>query len=84
MQQGGSLTVSAAVTVNGNSVAAGLGGPGSAGDSSGMPGSAFGTGMFLQGNGTLTFSPGAGQTQTVSDEIADQTGNGGTGANAGS
>jgi autotransporter-associated beta strand protein len=83
VQQGGSLTVSAAVTVNGNSVTAGAGGPGSAGDASGMPGSAFGTGMFLQGNGTLAFSPGTNQTQTISDGIADQTGSGGTGDNAG-
>jgi autotransporter-associated beta strand protein len=39
--------------------------------------------MFLQGSGTVTFSPGANQTQTVSDGIADQTGSGGTGGNAG-
>src|SRR5262249_27924107 len=40
--------------------------------------------MFLQGSGTLTFTPGAGQTQFISDGIADQTGSGGTGNNAGS
>jgi outer membrane autotransporter protein len=40
--------------------------------------------MFLQGNGTVTFQPGSGQTQTFADAIADQTGSGGTGLNAGS
>ena len=50
----------------------------------GTPGKAFGSGLFLQGNGSLALAPGAGQTQTISDVIADQTGVGGTGANAGS
>ena len=40
--------------------------------------------MFLQGNGTVTFDPGTGQTQTVSDVIADQTGSGSIGGNAAS
>ncbi|MCV2366456.1 autotransporter-associated beta strand repeat-containing protein, partial [Paucibacter sp. DJ1R-11] len=34
--------------------------------------------MFLQGNGSLSLAPGAGQTQTFADVIADQTGSGGT------
>jgi len=54
------------------------------GGKAGGAGSAFGAGMFLQGSGTLTFTPGAGQTQFISDSIADQTGSGGTGNNAGS
>ncbi|MFN5107113.1 MAG: autotransporter domain-containing protein [Bradyrhizobium sp.] len=78
VQGGGTLTVAGAFTVNGSSVSGGTGGVG-AGN-----GSAFGAGMFLQGNGTLTFNPAAGQNQIVSDVIADQTGSGGTGANAGS
>jgi autotransporter-associated beta strand protein len=78
VQDGGSLTFSGALTINGNSVTAGSGGAG-AGN-----GSAFGSGFFLNGNGTLTFAPSAAQTQTVSDVIADQTGSGGTGPNAGS
>jgi hypothetical protein len=49
----------------------------------GENGSAFGGGVFLQGDQTLTFAPGAGQTETVSGVIADQTGSGGTGSNAG-
>ena len=40
--------------------------------------------MFLQGSGTVNFAPGAGVVQTLSNGIADQTGSGGTGANAGS
>jgi autotransporter-associated beta strand protein len=79
VQQGGNLTLGGALTINGNSVTAGAGGPNGGGN-----GSAFGSGIFLQGNGTLSFAPGAGQTQTVSNVIADQTGSGGTGANAGS
>ncbi|MBN8535102.1 MAG: autotransporter domain-containing protein, partial [Rhizobiales bacterium] len=47
-------------------------------------GSAFGSGFFLHGNGALVFNPGTSETRTISDVIADQTGNGGTGANAGS
>ncbi|MCC8963468.1 autotransporter domain-containing protein, partial [Bradyrhizobium sp. Pear76] len=78
VQGGGTLNVAGTFTVNGNSVNGGTGGVG-AGN-----GSALGAGMFLQGNGTLTFNPAAGQNQTVSDVIADQTGSGGTGVNAGS
>ena len=35
------------------------------------------------GAGSLTFAPASGQTQTVSNAIADQTGSGGSGGNAG-
>jgi hypothetical protein len=52
--------------------------------SRGFDGSAFGSGLFLQGNGTVSFSPGQGELQSVADVIADQTGSGGTNANAGS
>ncbi|MEP7336775.1 MAG: putative Ig domain-containing protein [Acidobacteriota bacterium] len=50
----------------------------------GFDGSAFGSGLFLQGNGTVSFSPGQGESQTLSNVIADQTGSGGTNGNAGS
>lgn len=84
VQDGGGLTVNGTFTVNGNSVSGGTGGTGTIGGASGGNGSAFGSGLFLQGNGTLTFSTSVGQTQTISDAIADQTGLGGTGGNAGS
>jgi autotransporter-associated beta strand protein len=44
----------------------------------------LGSGLFLQGgNVSVIFAPGGGQTYVVSDVVADQTGSGGTGANAG-
>ncbi len=83
VQNGGTLTIDGTFTVNGNAVSGGTGGLGSGGGVSGGAGSAYGSGMFLQGNGTLTVSPASGETQTVSNVIADQTGSGGTGASAG-
>lgn len=78
---GGALNVDGTLSVSGNSVTAGAGGLGGA---NGTAGGAYGAGIFLSGNGTLVLNPGSGQTQTISDSIADQTGSGGTGANAGS
>lgn len=46
-------------------------------------GSAFGAGFFLQGNATVRFAPGAGQTVTVAEAIADQAGSGDTGGQPG-
>jgi autotransporter-associated beta strand protein len=86
VQRGGSLTLAGPQSESGGSVAGGA-----AGRSGASPGQGLGAGFFLQGSdannsgsGTLTFSPDAGQSQTVADVIADQTGVGGTGANAGS
>jgi uncharacterized repeat protein (TIGR01451 family) len=68
------------LTVNGNTV---TGGP--VLDVRAVAGSAFGSGIFLQGNGgPLTFTPGGAEAQSVANDIADQTGSGGTGTNAGS
>lgn len=78
VMEGGSLVVAGSFTVNGNSVAAGVSGGGSA-----ETGSAFGTGLFLQGDGTLDLSPAAGATHFIGDGIADQSGSGGTGSEAG-
>jgi uncharacterized protein with beta-barrel porin domain len=89
VQEGGSLTIAGAFNVNGGSVAGGVGGTGGNGfggvdnGTAGSGGSAFGAGIFLQGNGILNFQPGGGATQTLSDGIADQTGSGGTGVEAG-
>jgi len=71
VMEGGSLTLSGPLMVNSNSAAPGLG-------TGGNNGQAFGSGFFLQGNGTIAFAPGIGKTQTVSDVIADQSGSGGT------
>ncbi|VTU19932.1 Outer membrane protein IcsA autotransporter precursor [Variovorax sp. PBL-H6] len=80
VMDGGAITLGGNTQVRGSSVVAGEGGGGSS-----QAGSAFGSGIFMQGTGsTLAFVPGAGNTQTVADAIADQTGSGGTGANAGS
>ena len=37
-------------------------------------GSAAGSGLFLQGAGTLAFAPGFGATQTIADAITDEVG----------
>ncbi|MBN4669285.1 hypothetical protein HUS74_27315, partial [Pandoraea nosoerga] len=44
---------------------------------------AYGSGIFIQGNNNLSFAPGSGQTLTIANDIADQSGNGGIAANAG-
>ena len=80
VQEGGALIVSGPLSVSGNSVTAGARG---VGVQNGQAGSAFGSGIFIQGNNGITFSLGSGQTATVSDVITDQTGSGGTGGNAG-
>jgi autotransporter-associated beta strand protein len=69
VQQGGTLTVAGPFSINGNTVNGGLGG-----GAGGRNGSAFGTGMFMQGTGTLTFAPGSAQGQIISDVIADEKG----------
>jgi autotransporter-associated beta strand protein len=86
VQGGGTLTMTGAFTVSGNTVGGGAGGSGSGGSgtNNGASGSGVGSGIFLSGNGTITFAPAGGVTQTVSDAIVDQTGAGGTHANAGS
>src|SRR5262249_26161315 len=91
VREGGRLGVAGAPAIDRNTGTGGRGGSGGApqngnatAGTAGGAGSAFGAGMFLQGSGTLTFTPGAGQTQFISDGIADQTGSGGTGNNAGS
>jgi autotransporter-associated beta strand protein len=86
VQGGGTLTMAGSFTVSGNTVAGGAGGGGSGGSgtNNGASGSGAGSGLFLNANGTITLTPSAGQTQTINDAIVDQTGAGGTHANAGS
>jgi Hint domain len=83
---GGTLVVRAG-TLSGDAVAGGTGGAGDGSSpyngASGANGSAFGAGMFIRGNQAVTLSPGVGQTLTIGDAIADQSGSGGAGPNAG-
>jgi hypothetical protein len=72
VQQGASLTIESGAFSDG-SVLAGLGGGGGAGS-----GSALGSGIFLQGDETLTLTPTSGQTVTIGDVIADQAGSAGS------
>jgi autotransporter-associated beta strand protein len=79
VQQGGSLTIAGSLSVNGSTVTGGAAGLTSVGPGlTTTAGSAFGSGLFLNGNGTITFAPGTGQTQTFADVIADQNGSGGS------
>jgi plastocyanin len=71
VQQGGVLTISGGV------VGAGAIGGGAKG-TGGAAGSAYGSGLLIQGDTTVTLKSGA-----VSGVIADQSGSGGAGANAG-
>ncbi|TCK30362.1 autotransporter-associated beta strand protein [Ancylobacter aquaticus] len=89
VQDGGTLSVTGTLTLSDNTVGGGTGGSSRAGaggisGAAGANGGAAGAGLFLAGNGTLGLSSAAGETQTISDAITDQTGLGGTGANAGS
>jgi len=72
----------ASLTIEGGNLAAGsvTGGLGGGGAGNG---DAFGDGLFLQGNETITLAPTAGTVETISGVVADETGSGGTGANAG-
>jgi uncharacterized protein with beta-barrel porin domain len=79
--QGGSLTIGGqGSTATSDTVSGGAGGT-LGGFNNGQ---AFGKDIFLQGSGTLSVQPGSGNIQTINNSIADQTGSGGTGANAGS
>jgi autotransporter-associated beta strand protein len=54
-----------------------------AGGSGAADGAAYATGIFLQGNETITLSAAAGTTLTIDDQIADQTGAAGKAATPG-
>jgi autotransporter-associated beta strand protein len=78
VQQGGNLTLAGPLDISGNSVAGGTGGVERHGARA-PDGQGMGPGVFLQGNGSLALTPAAGQTQTISDVIVDQTGVAGSG-----
>ena len=76
VQQGGSLTIEGG-SLTGGTVTGGAG-AGNAGD-----GSALGSGIFLQGDQSITLAPPANQTMNIDDVIADQSGSGGIETTAG-
>ena len=76
VQQGGSLIVTGG-SLGLGAITGGTGGTGA------QSGSAYGSGIFLQGDQTLTLAPTLTDTITIVGDIADQTGSGGTGADAG-
>lgn len=83
---GGSIFVAdgGRLFIQGNSTLAGSALTGGTGSVGGTNGQIYGTGVFLQGNGgTLTFNPALANVQTYRDDIADQTGVGGIGPDAG-
>jgi len=87
VQQGGALIVTGSLAETAATASSGAAGTGG----SATGGSALGAGFFLQGSdasdggaGSVVFEPSAGQSETVDDAIADQTGSGGTSSNAGS
>jgi hypothetical protein len=72
--QGGSLTVDGGLLSEGTVAG---------GSSHAQSGGAYGSGIFLQGNETITLDAPANTALTVAGVIADQTGSGGAGATAG-
>ncbi len=90
VQQGGLLSIGAGVLGVGT-VTGGLGGVTVSHNSSyktltifGLAGAGLGSGLFIEGNQTVTLLPAFGKSLTITGNIADQTGNGGVGGNAGS
>ncbi|MGJ4929170.1 VCBS domain-containing protein [Bradyrhizobium sp. HKCCYLS2038] len=75
VQEGGHLIVGAG-SLSGGTVAGGAAGNLS---TAAQAGQALGSGIFIQGNQTVTFAPASGDDLAISDVIADQHGNGGTG-----
>ncbi len=64
----------ATLTINGGSLAGGKVTKGAGGAAGANPGSAYGAGIFLQGDENIAFAPAAGQTTVISDTITDEYG----------
>jgi len=69
VQQGGSLTMVGDLSEAGSRVAGGAGGVSQ--EVAAQGGYGFGSGLFLDGAGNLSISPGAGQTVSIGDSMAD-------------
>jgi autotransporter-associated beta strand protein len=75
LMDGGTVILAGSFRIDGSSVTGGQGGAliGAGSAASGTDGAAYGAGIFLQGSDpSLQFSPGAGVTQEVTDDILDQ------------
>ncbi|GAA4333549.1 hypothetical protein GCM10023165_08770 [Variovorax defluvii] len=83
VMDGATVTITGSLAINGNTVAGGVGTVEVPGGTEAHRGSAFGSGIFLQGNNAVLKFAITGR-HTVADVIADQTGSGGTGADAAS
>ena len=81
--QAGSLAAGTVTGGTGGTVTPPSGGSNYSAAQMGNSGTFFGNGIFLNGNQSISFSPAAGQNLNISGVIADQTGSGGTGVNAG-
>ena len=66
VQEGGILIIQGTATLGAGTVAGGAG--------TNFPGAGLGSGLFLQGNQSVTLAPGTGQALTVNGVIADQSG----------
>lgn len=83
VMKGGNVRVEGVVSIQGNTVAGGAGG--TAAQYPGGAGRGHGAGLFLHADpavDAITFAPGAGESQTIADVIADMAGSGGSGAEA--
>jgi autotransporter-associated beta strand protein len=68
VMDGGNLIARGIITITGNTVAVGTH------SGTGTDGSAFGGGLFLNGNGTIRFAPRLSQSEHVSNAIDDEAG----------
>ena len=80
---GGTLAIGGTGTFTNSGVTPGNGGVAFDNNVNGSPSSTFGSGVFLRGNGILHFDL-AGGSYTMGDDIADATGSGASGNDAGS
>ena len=71
VQQGGRLTIGSGTLAAGTDTG-GAGGKGRTPNNGGNPGGSGGSGIFLQGNQTVTFAPASGTTLDIKGVIADE------------
>ncbi len=74
VQQGGVLSIGGSGSLTGGTVQRGYGGLGKTAGAGGVSGQAFASGIFIQGNDTVTLDPGPGQAISIGDVTGDQSG----------